>query len=64
MAYINKEKLIKSKKNVGIKKHDIVQGNYYLFTTSEGEEILQINTYGKKDRQKKDKVSQILQVNK
>lgn len=64
MAYINKEKLIKSKKNVGMKKHDIVQGNYYLFTTSEGEEILQINTYGKKDRQKKDKVSQILQVNK
>lgn len=64
MVYLDKSKLKKSNDNIGMKKHELVEGNYYLFTTEEGEKIIQINTYGSKQRKIKNKVSQVFQANK
>ncbi|PPV17753.1 hypothetical protein AWN73_07045 [Clostridium butyricum] len=59
MAYISNETLKKSQDNMGLKKHNEVEANYWIFDTDDGEKIVQINTYGSDERKIKGKMSRI-----
>ncbi|MCZ0704479.1 hypothetical protein J2T56_003001 [Natronobacillus azotifigens] len=50
----------KHKKNV----HEEVESTYSIFTANSGEKYIQIDTYGKSDREIPGKVSQSIQINK
>lgn len=63
MAYISNKTLKKSQDNMGLKKHNKVESNYWIFDTDDGEKIIQINTYGSDDRKIKGKMSQAIQLN-
>ncbi|MBN1072073.1 hypothetical protein DVV81_12980 [Clostridium botulinum] len=62
MAYISSENLKKLEK-IDLKKQGETTADYAIFIQDNGEKIIQINTYGSKDRVAKGKMSQTIQFN-